>query len=109
MTLITGKQLWKAHKGQTTITSKKGGVSCEQYCSIAAIPTDSEEQSLNHCMSITRQERIIPLKKKQSMIVISCKLMQIFYAILANGVTYDAQKMQSDILRQPAGSIKERL
>ena len=42
-----------------------------------------------------------PLKKKQSVIAISCKLIRVFYAILANGVTYDAQKMLSDIHRQP--------
>ena len=42
-----------------------------------------------------------PLKKKQSVIAISCKLIRIFYAILAKGVTYDAQKLISDIHRQP--------
>ena len=42
-----------------------------------------------------------PLKKKQSVIAISCKLIRVFYAILAKGVTYDAQKLISDILRQP--------
>ena len=42
-----------------------------------------------------------PLKKKQSVIAISCKLIRVFYAILARGVTYDAQKLISDIHRQP--------
>ena len=42
-----------------------------------------------------------PLKKKQSVIAISCKLIRVFYAILANGVTYDSQKLLSDIHRQP--------
>jgi HAD superfamily hydrolase (TIGR01484 family) len=42
-----------------------------------------------------------PLKKKQSVIAISCKLIRVFYAILAKGVTYDAQKLISDIHRQP--------
>ena len=41
-----------------------------------------------------------PLKKKQSVIAISCKLIRIFYAILANGVIYDSEKMLSDIHRQ---------
>ena len=40
-----------------------------------------------------------PLKKKQSVIAISCKLIRVFYAILSNGVTYDPQKMLSDIHR----------
>ena len=38
---------------------------------------------------------------KQSVIAISCKLIRVFYAILAKGVTYDAQKLISDIHRQP--------
>ena len=42
-----------------------------------------------------------PLKKKQSVIAISCKLIRVFYAILAKGVTYDAQKLISGIHRQP--------
>ena len=42
-----------------------------------------------------------PLKKKQSVIAISCKLIRVFYAILAKGVTYDAQKLISDIHKQP--------
>ena len=32
-----------------------------------------------------------PLKKKQSVIAISCKPIRVFDAILAKGVTYDAQ------------------
>ena len=43
-----------------------------------------------------------PLKKKQSVIAISCKLIRVFYAILAKGAEYDGQKMLSDIHRQAA-------
>lgn len=67
----------------------------------AAIPliaTNPEFKSL-HEYYTTRANN--PLKKKQSVIAISCKLIRVFYAILANGVTYDAQKMLSDIHRQP--------
>ena len=67
----------------------------------AAIPliaTNPEFKSL-HEYYTTRANN--PLKKKQSVIAINCKLIRVFYAILANGVTYDAQKMLSDIHRQP--------
>lgn len=38
-------------------------------------------------------------KKKQLLIAIICKLIRVFYVILAKGVTYDAEKMLSDIHR----------
>lgn len=38
-----------------------------------------------------------PLKKMQSVIAISCKLIRIFYVVLTRGVDFDAQKMLSDI------------
>ena len=40
-----------------------------------------------------------PLKKKQSVIAISCKLIRVFYAILTKGAIYDGEKMLSDIHR----------
>ena len=41
------------------------------------------------------------LKKKQSVIAISCKLIRVVYAIMLNGVTYDPQKKSLEIYRQP--------
>ena len=87
------------HKGQTTI-SKRGRSKLRAVLFNAAIPliaTNPEFKSL-HEYYTTRADN--PLKKKQSVIAISCKLIRVFYAILANGVTYDAQKMLSDIHRQ---------
>jgi transposase len=40
-----------------------------------------------------------PLKKKQSLIALSCKLIRVFYAILTKGVTYDPEKLTKDIHR----------
>ena len=88
------------HKGQTTI-SKRGRSNLRAVLFNAAIPliaTNPEFKSL-HEYYTTRANN--PLKKKQSVIAISCKLIRVFYAILANGVTYDPQKMLSDIHRQP--------
>lgn len=39
------------------------------------------------------------LKKKQSLIVIACKLLRIIYTILKKGTVYDSKKMLMDIRR----------
>ncbi|MCH4032517.1 MAG: IS110 family transposase [Lachnospiraceae bacterium] len=44
---------------------------------------------------ITRSEN--PLKKMQAVIAVSCKLIRIFYGVLAHGITFDENKMLRDI------------
>lgn len=44
---------------------------------------------------LTREQN--PLKKKQALIAISCKLIRIFYAILSKGLKYDEQKLLNDM------------
>lgn len=41
-----------------------------------------------------------PLKRRQAMVAVSCKLIRVFYAILTKGVEYDRIKMISDIHRE---------
>jgi transposase len=82
--------------------SKRGRSKLRAVLFNAAIPliaTNPEFRAL-HEYYTTRANN--PLKRKQSVIAISCKLIRIFYAILANGVTYDPQKMMSDIHRPQA-------
>ena len=40
-----------------------------------------------------------PLKRRQAMIAVSCKLIRVFYAVLTKGMDYDRFKMMSDIHR----------
>jgi hypothetical protein len=40
-----------------------------------------------------------PLKKKQSLILLCCKLVRIIYAILTKGIEYDGKKLIKDIKR----------
>ncbi len=90
------------HKGQTTI-SKRGRSKLRAILFNAAIPliaTNPEFREL-HRYYTTRESN--PLKKKQSVIAISCKLIRVFYAVLTKGVAYDPQKMMSDI-RRPAAA-----
>lgn len=41
-----------------------------------------------------------PLKRRQVMVAVSCKLIRVFYAVLTKGVEYDRFKMMSDIHRK---------
>ena len=40
-----------------------------------------------------------PLKRRQAMIAVGCKLIRVFYAVLTKGVDYDREKMRADIHR----------
>ena len=91
------------HKGQTTI-SKRGRSKLRAVLFNAAIPliaTNPEFKAL-HKYYTTRAQN--PLKRKQSVIAISCKLIRVFFAILTKGVTYDPAKMMADIHRQPVAA-----
>ena len=41
-----------------------------------------------------------PLKRRQAMVAVSCKLIRVFYAVLTKGMDYDRFKMMSDIHRE---------
>ena len=88
------------HKGQTTI-SKRGRSKLRAVLFNAAIPLIAKNPEFKSLHEYYTTRANNPLKKKQSVIAISCKLIRVFYAILANGVTYDSQKLLSDIHRQP--------
>ena len=40
-----------------------------------------------------------PLKRRQAMVAVSCKLIRVFYAVLTKGIDYDRFKMMTDIHR----------
>ena len=88
------------HKGQTTI-SKRGRSKLRAVLFNATIPLIAKNPEFRSLHEYYTTRAINPLKKKQSVIAISCKLMRVFYAILAKGATYDPKKMLSDIHRIP--------
>ena len=50
-----------------------------------------------------------PLKRRQAMVAVSCKLIRVFYTILTKGVDYDRVKMISDIQRErTSGRLKQQ-
>ena len=86
------------HKGQTTI-SKRGRSRLRAILFNAVIPLVAKNPEFRsiHQYYISRDKN--PLKKKQSIIAVCCKLIRIFYAILSKGIAYDSMKMQEDIRR----------
>lgn len=86
------------HKGQTTIC-KRGRKRLRYYLTFGIIPllSKNEEFRALHQYYTTRKER--PLKKMQSLVALSNKLIRIFYMILTKDIAYDPQKMMSDIKR----------
>jgi transposase len=86
------------HKGKTTI-SKRGRKRLRAilFQGIMPLVASNEEFKELHQYYTTREES--PLQKKQSLIVLGCKLIRIFYALLTKQVSYDSQKMMNDIQR----------
>ena len=92
------------HKGETKI-SHRGRKKLRYWLFQAArsVVSHAEEYKELHEHYTTRANN--PLKKKQSIIVIACKLLRIIYAILTKGIDYDPQKMLKDIRRSEKPEI----
>jgi transposase len=86
------------YKGQTTI-SKRGRSRLRAVLFQAVMPlvAKNAEFAEIHRYYTTRAKN--PLKKKQSLIALSCKLIRVFYVILSKGIAYDPVKLISDIKR----------
>jgi transposase len=86
------------HKGKTTI-SKRGRRRLRAILFQGILPlvaTNKEFKEL-HRYYTTRSQN--PLKKKQSLILLCCKVIRIFHALLTKRTVYDPQKMMNDIKR----------
>lgn len=86
------------HKGQTTI-SKRGRARLRAILFRAAIALAAKNPEFRcvHHYFTTREKN--PLKKKQSIIAMSCKLIRVFYAVTTKGCAYDPVKLLADIHR----------
>lgn len=84
------------HKGQTTIT-KRGRRKLRALLFKAIMPMVAKNKEFKalHEYYITRVNN--PLKKKQSLIALCCKLIRVLYAIGTKGVAYNPQKLMNDI------------
>lgn len=86
------------HKGKTSI-SKRGRRRLRSLLFQAVMPLAAKNEEFKelHYYYTTRNQN--PLKKKQSLILLSCKLIRVFFALLTKGIKYDPQKMIKDIKR----------
>ena len=87
------------HQGQTRI-SHRGRKRLRHLlfdASLMLVANNPEFKAL-HLHYTTRKEN--PLKKKQSIIVISCKLIRVFYSLATQKVDYDPGRLTADT-RQP--------
>jgi transposase len=87
------------HKGESRI-SYRGRKRLRYILYEAAISLIGKNQEFKeiHKYYITREKN--PLKKMQSVVAIACKLIRILFMILTKGISYDGEKMLSDIKRE---------
>ena len=84
------------HKGETTI-SRRGRARLRGILFNAVIPLLASNEGFQAIHSHYTKRDENPLKRKQSVIAICCKLIRIFYVILKRGAAYDERKMLQDI------------
>ena len=93
------------HKGQTTI-SRRGRKRLRYLLFEASMSLVSQNPEFKEIHQYYTTRTNNPLKKMQSLTVIGCKLMRLFYTLLTKDVSYNAEKMRMDIRRpseyQPA-------
>ena len=89
----------KEHKGRTRI-SKRGRRKLRKilYQVMVSLLARNKEFRGIYDYYVTRVKN--PLKRRQAMVAVSCKLIWVFYAVLTKGVEYDRFKMMSDIHRK---------
>ena len=84
--------------GQSSI-SKRGRKNLRKILFQAVLPlirSNDKFREVYHYYT-TRQKN--PLKGKQAVVAVGCKLIRVFYAILTHGVDYDAHRLRADIIR----------
>ena len=86
------------HKGKTTI-SRRGRARLRKVIFKGVIPllaSNEEFRQLHEYYTMRKQN---PLKKKQSVVAIGCKLIRVFWGVIMSGRAYDGQRMLRDIHR----------
>jgi len=86
------------YKGKTTIT-KRGRRRLRALLFQVMMPMVAKNPEFRalHQYYTTRANN--PLKKKQSLILLCCKLIRVIYALLKKQIAYDPEKMMNDIQR----------
>lgn len=88
-------------KGQTSI-SKRGRKKLRKMLFQVVLPLIAKNREFGAIYDYYHNRLRNPLKGRQAMIAVSCKLIRIFFVILQKGIDYDAEKMLKDIRRPQA-------
>ena len=86
------------HQGRTTV-SKRGRARLRLVLFQGILPLVAKNKDFTEIHSYYTARARNPLKPKQSLTALSCKLIRIFYVILTKGCDYDPVKMTNDIHR----------
>ena len=86
------------HKGQTTI-SKRGRRKLRRVLYQVVLPMLRSNPEFREVYEYYTNRLKNPLKGKQAVIAVSCKLIRVFYTLLSKGVDYDAARLRADIIR----------
>lgn len=86
------------HKGRSRI-SKRGRRKLRRILYQVMIPLLARNKEFREIYDYYVIRVKNPLKRRQAMVAVSCKLIRVFYAVLTKGVDYDRFKMMSDIHR----------
>lgn len=92
------------HNGKSRI-SKRGRKRLRYLLFEAALSVTATNPEFREIHRYYTSRETNPLKKKQSLTVLSNKLIRVFFTILKHGTDYDAAKLTSDI-RRPAKAPK---
>lgn len=90
------------HKGRSRI-SKRGRRKLRKILYQVMIPLLARNKEFREIYDYYVKRVKNPLKRRQAMVAVSCKLIRVFYAVLTKGVDYDRIKMMSDIHREDNG------
>ena len=86
------------HKGRTTI-SKRGRKKLRKIIYQVVLPLIQSNKEFRSIYDYYRKRIKNPLKGRQRMIAVGCKLIRVFFAIMTKGVVYNGSKMIEDIHR----------
>lgn len=84
------------HKGQTTI-SKRGRARLRALLFRAIMPLVTKNQEFKRLHEYYTTRKSNPLKKKQSLILLCCKLIRIMYTIITKRVEYNPEELRRNL------------
>ena len=86
------------HKGQRSI-SKRGRKRLRRLLFQAVLPMLRSNSEIREVYEYYTTRLKNPLKGKQAVVAVGCKLIRIFWSLLRNGTEYDAVRLRTDIVR----------